>query len=67
MFEEAIIDYFAVLNKIANHVPTLKGVSETYYELALKNLKSSTDYKYLEYIENSIKVIFNFLFVISIQ
>ena len=25
LFDEAIIDYFAVLNKITNHIPTLKG------------------------------------------
>ena len=60
MFEEAIIDYFAVLNKIPNHVPTFKGLSETYYELAIANLKTSTDNKYLEFIEKSIKVYINF-------
>ena len=25
LYDQAVIDYFGVLNKIANHVPTLKG------------------------------------------
>lgn len=50
------MDYFAVLNKITNHVPTFKGLGETYYELAMANIKTSSDNKYLEYVELSIKV-----------
>lgn len=69
MFEEAAMDYFAVLNKISNHVPTLKGLGETYYELAFANIKTSTDYRYLEYIQQSIKVssIFRFVFKANIK
>jgi hypothetical protein len=51
------MDYFAVLNKMTNHVPTFKGLGETYFELAKANIKNSTDNKYLEYMELSIKVI----------
>jgi hypothetical protein len=25
LYDQAVIDYFAVLNKMTNHVPTLKG------------------------------------------
>ena len=51
-----MIDYFGVLTKIADHVPTFKGLGETYYELARDNLKNATDNKYLEYVELSVKV-----------
>ncbi len=56
LYDQAIIDYYAVLNKITNHVPTLKGLGETYYELANQNIQNSNDDKYFEYIELSIKV-----------
>lgn len=36
-------------------MPTLKGLGETYYELARHNIKNATDNKYLEYIESSVK------------
>ena len=34
-----------------------KGLGETYYELANVNIKTSTDNKYLEHMESSIKVL----------
>ena len=40
---------------MTNHIPTFKGLGETYYLLAKENVKNSTDNKYLEYIELSIK------------
>jgi hypothetical protein len=51
------MDYYAALNKITDHVPSLKGLGETYYLKAKENVKNSTDQRYLEYIESSIKVI----------
>jgi hypothetical protein len=50
------MDYYAALNKITDHVPSLKGLGETYYLKAKENVKNSTDQRYLEYIESSIKV-----------
>jgi hypothetical protein len=55
LYDQAIIDYYAVLNKMTNHVPTLKGLGETYYQLAKENVRVSTNNKYFEHIENSIK------------
>lgn len=55
LYDQAIIDYYTVLNKITDHVPTLKGLGETYYQLANQNIKTSSDDMYMEYIESSIK------------
>ena len=57
LYDQAIIDYYAVLNKITNHVPTMKDLDETYYELPDQNIQNSNDDKYFEYIESSIKVL----------
>jgi len=45
-----------LINVIKDHVPSLKGLGETYYLKAKENVKNSTDQRYLEYIESSIKV-----------
>jgi tetratricopeptide (TPR) repeat protein len=55
LYDQAVLDYLAVLNKITNHIPTLKGLGETYYLLAVENVKVSLNEKYLEYIELSVK------------
>ncbi len=56
LYEQAVMDYYAALNKLTDHIPSLKGLGETHFLLAKHNARNSTDNKYLQHIEASIKV-----------
>lgn len=58
MNEEAIVDYLNVLESIPNHIPTLKGLGETYFQLSVDNIQNLTDNKFLEYIEKCIEYVY---------
>ena len=56
LYDEAIVDFSAVLSKLNNHIPTLKGLGETYYLLAKESVEKSINCDYVKYIESSIDV-----------
>ena len=57
MYDEAIKDYSTVLAKLNNHIPTLKGLGETYYLLAKQSVEKSINCEYVQFIETGIDVI----------
>jgi hypothetical protein len=58
MHSEAIEDYLIVLSQLPDHIPTLKGLGETYYNMAKSNIKESNNDKYPYLMESCLKVSF---------
>jgi hypothetical protein len=56
LYEEAVSDYLIVLNELPNHIPSLKGIGEAYYNMAKLNIKESNNDRYPSLIEQSLEV-----------